>query len=52
MQGSIKSYIKSCEICQRNKAPTVKPVGLLQQLEIPDSNWKVVSIHFWLDSIC
>ena len=46
MQGSIRSYIKSCEICQRSKAPTLKPVGLLQPLEIPDSNWEVVSIDF------
>ena len=46
MQGSIKSYIKSCEICQRSKAPTLKPAGLLQPLEIPDHNWEMVSIDF------
>ena len=46
MQGSIRSYIKSCEICQRNKAPTLKPAGLLQPLEILDRNWKVVSMDF------
>ena len=46
MQGSIRSYIKSCEICQRNKAPTLKPAGLLQPLEIPDRNWEVASMDF------
>ena len=46
MQGSIKSYIKSCEICQRSKAPTLKPAGLLQPLEILDSNWEVINMGF------
>ena len=28
MQGYITSYIKSCKICQRSKAPTLKPACL------------------------
>ena len=46
MQGSIRSYIKSCEICQRNKAPTLKPTCMLQPLEILNRNWEVVSMDF------
>ena len=44
MQVFIKSYIKSCDICQRSKTPTLKPAGLLQPLENPERNWKVVSM--------
>lgn len=33
----VKYYIKSCEICQRNKLEHLHPVGLLQPLEIPSS---------------
>ena len=46
MQGSIRSYIKSCEICQMSKIPTIKPTCLLQPLEIHDRTWKVISIDF------
>ena len=45
-QRSIRSYIKSCEICQSRKAPTLKLARLLQPLEIPDRNWEVVSMDF------
>ena len=44
MQGSIRSYIKSCEICERSKAPTLKPAGMLQPLEIPDRNFDFIWI--------
>ena len=39
MQGSIRSYLKSCEICQKSKAPTIRPTCMLQPLEISD--WEV-----------
>jgi hypothetical protein len=47
MQGSIRNYIKSCEICQRNKAPTLKAAGLLQKLESSEHGF-----YLWFDSIC
>ena len=46
MQGSIKSYIKSCKICQWSKAPALKPTYMLQPLEVPNGNCKVVIMDF------
>ena len=47
MQGSIKSYIKSCEICQCNKTHALKLIDLLRPLEIPEwfDTWLTWSVH-------
>ncbi len=39
-------YILSCDICQRNKSSTKKPVGLLHPLPIPDKQGDSVAIDF------
>ena len=46
MQDSIKTYIQTCETCQRMKTIRAKPKGLLQPLEIADSRWSQISIDF------
>jgi transposase InsO family protein len=41
-----QQYIKSCEACQRNKARTTAPAGLLQPLSIPKERWERISMDF------
>lgn len=40
------SYIPSCDLCQRMKAPTTRPVGPLHPLPIPDRRFSSVAIDF------
>ena len=42
----VKSYVKSCDTCQRIKASQQKPAGLLQPLPIPSGRWEEVSMDF------
>lgn len=46
MKQYVKSYIKACEACQRNKATNQKPAGLLNPLPIPAQPWESVSMDF------
>jgi len=46
MYTSTKSFIASCDICQRNKTPRQAPAGLLQPLPIPNGNWEQISMDF------
>ena len=46
MKKDIKEHIKTCEICQRIKADTIKPAGLLQPLPISDKPWLDISMDF------
>lgn len=46
MRQSVKSYIKACEACQRNKATNQKPAGLLNPLPIPSEPWESVGMDF------
>lgn len=41
-----KSYINSCEQCQRNKPLLQRPAGLFQPLAIPSQRWDTVSMDF------
>lgn len=42
----IAKYVKTCLLCQRNKASTKKPAGLLQPLEVPADRWSEVTMDF------
>jgi hypothetical protein len=42
----VESYVFGCLVCLRNKAQTVKKVGLLQPLSIPSFKWESVSMDF------
>jgi len=46
MRADIAQYIKSCESCQRNKAPTQSKYGLLHPLPVPSSPFESVSMDF------
>lgn len=42
----VKEMVRSCEICQRNKAESVPYPGLLQPLPIPTKAWEHVTMDF------
>ena len=42
----VKSYVKTCNDCIRNKPSRQKPQGLFKPLQIPDSPWSSISIDF------
>jgi deoxyuridine 5'-triphosphate nucleotidohydrolase len=46
MDEWIKSYVSTCDTCQRNKSPRHARYGLLQPLELPYSPWISVSVDF------
>ncbi|WVY93547.1 hypothetical protein V8G54_032635 [Vigna mungo] len=46
MKRDIKEWIQQCELCQRNKAETLAPAGLLHPLPIPTQVWSDISMDF------
>lgn len=46
LRDDVQTYVSTCASCQRNKAVSHKPAGLLQPLPIPDSPWESVSMDF------
>lgn len=42
----VREYIRSCEICQKNKSEHTSSAGLLQPLPIPKKIWKDLSMDF------
>jgi hypothetical protein len=46
MSDDVREYVSTCSACQRNKAKSSKPGGLLQPLPIPASPWYSVSTDF------
>ena len=45
----INDYVRSCDVCQRNKASRHKRYGLLQALEPAWSAWSSISMDFVVD---
>ena len=39
-------FVKDCNVCQANKHPNTKPVGLLKPLQVPMFRWESVSMDF------
>ncbi|KAE9284771.1 Transposon Ty3-G Gag-Pol polyprotein [Phytophthora rubi] len=46
MVKSIRSYVETCELCQRNKYIRCKPTGHLHPLEVPEQRWTDISMDF------
>ena len=46
MNTEIENFVRSCEDCQRNKAPRHKRHGLLHPLELPYAPWDSISMDF------
>ncbi|KAH9763086.1 hypothetical protein KPL70_001057 [Citrus sinensis] len=46
LKGYYRKFVKGCETCERVKATTLKPAGLLQLLPIPFQLWDDISIDF------
>ena len=46
LRADVKRYVDTCLTCQRDKASTQKPAGLLQPLPIPDRNWSEMGMDF------
>ena len=42
----VRDWVRSCEICQRNKTETLRPAGMLQPLEVPSQVWADISMDF------
>jgi hypothetical protein len=46
MHLDINHYVQPCDACQRNKHLNMKPVGLLQPLQLPARRWEHVTMDF------
>lgn len=46
MQSQVRSFVRECVICQRNKYDTAASPSLLQPLEIPNRFWHTISMEF------
>ncbi len=46
MDEDVKDYVRSCDVCQRDKATRRKKYGLLQPLDVPHQPWKSISMDF------
>jgi transposase InsO family protein len=42
----VKRYVKTCGVCQRNKAPRHRPYGELQSLPVPAGPWQELTMDF------
>ncbi|KAD2804662.1 hypothetical protein E3N88_38039 [Mikania micrantha] len=46
MTGSVKQFVRECDVCQRCKSSSLSPGGLLQPLDIPEAIWENLSMDF------
>ncbi|KAL4577127.1 hypothetical protein LXL04_013230 [Taraxacum kok-saghyz] len=46
MIATVQKFVRECEICQRCKASSAAPGGLLQPLSIPNAIWEDLSLDF------
>lgn len=46
LHKEVKSYVRGCAVCQRNKYDNAASPGLLQPLPIPSGVWEDISLDF------
>jgi hypothetical protein len=46
MKKDVLTFVEECDVCQRNKGETIKPLGTLQLLLIPHAIWRDISMDF------
>ena len=46
MDDDAKDYVRSCDVCQRDKTSRRKKYGLLQPLDIPHQPWRSIAMDF------
>src|SRR5260370_28044843 len=49
LNSAVRRYVRSCDLCQRNKPSRHAPYGDLIPLEILDRNWESISLDFITD---
>jgi hypothetical protein len=42
----VRDFVRSCEVCQRNKGEQLRPAKLLQPLEVPSAVWADIAMDF------
>ena len=48
MEEEVKEYVRSCDVCQRDKTSRRKKYSLLQPVDIPHQPWRSISMDFIL----
>jgi hypothetical protein len=46
MKQAVQDWVRSCAVCQRNKAEHLHPVGLLLRLPVPQGVWTDIALDF------
>ncbi len=46
LKTDVKHHVRTCAVCQTDKARNHKPQGKLQPLKIPDERWSSISMDF------
>jgi hypothetical protein len=49
MAAAVRRYVSTCGSCQRNKAPNMRPAGLLQPLPVPADTWMFIGMDLVTD---